>query len=93
MGTRASMIKSDYDAALRNYAREKVFMEAARIVCTISETTGRKFSLIWTPPHSALPGNEKAHEASRAFCNQAERKSEEVPFDTGGRIVSGHITK
>lgn len=70
------VIISDSKAAIRNFAKGRVSLEATKVLFSLSESTISRLNknpitLLWAPAHSGLPGNERAHEAARALTIRA----------------------
>lgn len=64
VGTKAHFIISDSKTAIWNFGKGRISPEAARVLS--GRRLDRKISLIWTPAHTSVPGNEAAHELARA---------------------------
>lgn len=65
VGTEAHFIISDSKTAIWNFGKGRISPEAARVLS--GRRLNRKISLIWTPAHTSVPGNEAAHELARAL--------------------------
>ncbi|KAG0440526.1 hypothetical protein HPB47_016262 [Ixodes persulcatus] len=66
-------IISDSKAAILNYAKGYVSTPAQAILRTLkAQPLESAVSLVWTPAHSGLCGNELAHSTARGFTTRAE---------------------
>ncbi|KAG0418347.1 hypothetical protein HPB47_004936 [Ixodes persulcatus] len=70
---RPRTIISDSKAAILNYAKGYVSTPAQAILRTLkAQPLESAVSLVWTPAHSGLCGNELAHSTARGFTTRAE---------------------
>lgn len=75
--TAALTVITDCQAACRSYAAGTVAPTALHL---LSKTPpSRTVTIVWTPAHSALPGNDTAHALARALTN---RTTEEEHYPT-----------
>lgn len=66
----ADLIFSDSKTAIRNLARGRISVTAARL---LNRATGRgttEAEIVWVPAHSGNPGNETAHMNARGFVSR-----------------------
>ncbi|KAM7284944.1 hypothetical protein ISCGN_031942 [Ixodes scapularis] len=90
VGTEANFIISDSKTAIQNFSGGRISPAAAKILD--QRQIARKITLIWTPAHASVPGNEAAHELARGLYHPAG----EDPLwqGSGERMVKyGEITQ
>lgn len=68
--TSAKIIVSDSKSAVRNFAKGRVSPRTTSILAKAKNV--RKIQITWTPAHSGLTGNERAHDAARGLISQAD---------------------
>ncbi|XP_077539808.1 uncharacterized protein LOC144152414 [Haemaphysalis longicornis] len=73
--TRARYIISDSKTAIRNFSRGRISAEALKIMNGYRGERLRRVQLIWAPGHTALPGNEDAHNLARGLTGRASARS------------------
>ncbi|KAG0420213.1 hypothetical protein HPB47_003602 [Ixodes persulcatus] len=79
----ARIVVSDSQQAIRQFARGRISTAALKVLGD-PEKTSMRIQLIWTPVHSSLPGNEKAHGAARELAHRAGE-----PLDPSLAFFSG----
>ncbi|XP_077503697.1 uncharacterized protein LOC144114085 isoform X1 [Amblyomma americanum] len=84
VGTKARYIISDSKVAILNFSRGRVSPLTNTILSR--HVIDRKITLVWTPAHASLPGNETAHEFTRGFSFRADPS--EVVFTDRDRMVT-----
>ncbi|XP_075743717.1 uncharacterized protein LOC142802619 [Rhipicephalus microplus] len=67
--TSTSLIVSDSQTAVRNFARGRISQIALRILVGCKDQ--RTIEKVWAPAHSSLPGNEAAHQTARGLTDRA----------------------
>lgn len=67
--TSTSLIVSDSQTAVRNFARGRISQIASRILVECKDQ--RTIEIVWAPAHSSLPGNEAAHQTARGLTDRA----------------------
>lgn len=67
--TSTSLIVSDSQTAVRNFARGRISQIALRILAGHKDQ--RTIDIVWAPAHSSLPGNEAAHQTARGLTDRA----------------------
>ncbi|KAG0429210.1 hypothetical protein HPB47_023854, partial [Ixodes persulcatus] len=84
----ARIVVSDSQQAIRQFAKGRISAAAFKVLGD-PEKTSTRVQLIWTPAHSSLPGNEKAHGAARELAHRAgEPLDPSLAFFSGGdRLV------
>ncbi|KAG0424837.1 hypothetical protein HPB47_027957 [Ixodes persulcatus] len=85
----ARIVVSDSQQAIRQFAKGRISTAALKVLGD-PEKTSTRVQLIWTPAHSSLPGNEKAHCAARELAHRAgEPLDPSLAFFSGGdRLVA-----
>ncbi|XP_040360213.1 uncharacterized protein LOC120847811 [Ixodes scapularis] len=85
----ARIVVSDSQQAIRQFAKGRISTAALKVLGD-PEKTSTKVQLIWTPAHSSLPGNEKAHGAARELAHRAgEPLDPSLAFSSeGDRLVT-----
>ncbi|KAG0430224.1 hypothetical protein HPB47_022892 [Ixodes persulcatus] len=85
----ARIVVSDSQQAIRQFAKGRISTAALKVLGD-PEKTSTRIQLIWTPAHSSLPGNEKAHGAARELAHRAgEPLDPSLAFFPGGdRLVT-----
>lgn len=83
--THAKFIVSDSKSAIRNFTRGRISPEAHHILKGFTGTKLRGVQIVWAPAHSALPGNDNAHEAARGLSYRDCLETPELSLRLGGR--------
>ncbi|KAG0410884.1 hypothetical protein HPB47_011990 [Ixodes persulcatus] len=85
----ARIVVSDSQQAIRQFAKGRISTATLKVLGD-TEKTSTRIQLIWTPAHSSLPGNEKAHGAARELAHRAgEPLDPSLAFFSGGdRLVT-----
>ncbi|KAG0412674.1 hypothetical protein HPB47_010192 [Ixodes persulcatus] len=68
--THARKIVSDSQPAIRNFARGRISGAALRVLTGRDTNQNARTTLIWTPTHAALEGNERANEAAQDLTHR-----------------------
>ncbi|XP_049268767.1 phosphoribosylformylglycinamidine synthase-like [Rhipicephalus sanguineus] len=84
VSTSASTIISDSKSAILNYANGFISRTAARLLRFWQPQ--RSTTLVWTPAHAGLPGNEQAHSLARGLAFRAGEM--EPPPQAEERLLS-----
>lgn len=64
-------IVSDSKSAIRNFDRGRISSAAWSILANVKNFTTEEVTLVWTPAHRGLIGNEKAHATARGLTVRA----------------------
>ncbi|XP_037518278.1 uncharacterized protein LOC119395057 [Rhipicephalus sanguineus] len=70
--SQSDLILSDSKTAIRNLARGRISVTAARLLHRAAGREIREIEIVWVPAHSGNTGNEVAHLNARGFVSRAE---------------------
>ncbi|XP_037505476.1 uncharacterized protein LOC119381788 [Rhipicephalus sanguineus] len=70
--SQSNLILSDSKTAIRNLARGRISVTAARLLHRAAGREIREIEIVWVSAHSGNPGNEAAHLNARGFVSRAD---------------------